>query len=69
VDAANITYNAVKVLADCIPIGPILLGAAQTVHIVTNAATTRGLVNITAVSTVGAQLFSGQNLLREETSL
>ena len=68
VDAANITYNAVKVLADCIPIGPILLGAAQTVHIVTNAATTRGLVNITAVSTVGAQLFSGQNLLREETS-
>lgn len=69
VDAANITYNAVKVLADCIPIGPILLGAAQTVHIVTNAATTRGLVNITAVSTVGAQLFSGQNILREETSL
>jgi len=57
VDAANITYNAVKVLSDCIPIGPILLGAAHTAHILTNAATPRGIVNITAVSTVGAQIF------------
>lgn len=58
VDAANITYNAIKVLADCIPIGPILLGAAKTAHIMTNAATDRGIVNVTAVSTVGAQIFS-----------
>jgi malate dehydrogenase (oxaloacetate-decarboxylating)(NADP+) len=58
VDAANITYNAVKILSDCIPIGPILLGVAQTAHIVTNAVTARGIVNITAVSTVGAQIFS-----------
>jgi len=58
VDAANITYNAVKILADCIPIGPILLGAAHTAHILTNAATARAIVNITAVSTVGAQIFA-----------
>jgi malate dehydrogenase (oxaloacetate-decarboxylating)(NADP+) len=58
VDAANITYNAVKILSDCIPIGPILLGARHTVQIVTNAATIRGIVNVTAVSTVGTQVFA-----------
>lgn len=63
VDAANITYNAVKILSDCIPIGPILLGARHIAQIVTNAATTRGIVNVTAVSTVGAQVFSGENTI------
>ncbi len=57
-DAANITYNSIKILADCIPIGPILLGVAQTAHILTNAATTRGIVNITALSAIGAQVFN-----------
>jgi malate dehydrogenase (oxaloacetate-decarboxylating)(NADP+) len=57
VDAANITYNSVKILSDCVPIGPMLLGAAKPVHILTGAATPRGIVNITAVSTVGAQMF------------
>lgn len=63
VDAANITYNAVKILSDCIPIGPILLGSRHIAQIVTNAATTRGIVNVTAVSTVGAQVFSGENTI------
>lgn len=63
VDAANITYNAVKVLSDCIPIGPILLGSRHIAQIVTNAVTTRGIVNVTAVSTVGAQVFSGENTI------
>lgn len=63
VDAANITYNAIKVLSDCIPVGPLLLGVAQTAHILTTAATTRGILNVTAVSTVAAQLFSdGENV-------
>ncbi len=57
VDAANITYNAVKILADCIPIGPILLGTRHISQIVTNAVTPRGIVNVTAVSAVGAQIF------------
>lgn len=61
VDAANITYNAVKILSDCIPIGPILLGTRHIAQIVTNAATTRGIVNVTAVSTVGAQMFAGDS--------
>ncbi len=60
-DAANIAYNSIKVLADCIPVGPILLGAAKTVHILTNAATARGIVNITALSAVGAQVSQSEN--------
>jgi malate dehydrogenase (oxaloacetate-decarboxylating)(NADP+) len=60
-DAANITYNSIKILADCVPVGPILLGAANTAHILTNAATTRGIVNITALSAVGAQVFQSEN--------
>lgn len=61
VEAANITYNAIKVLADCITIGPLLLGVGQTAHILTNAATSRGIVNVTALSTVGAQIFQSEN--------
>jgi malate dehydrogenase (oxaloacetate-decarboxylating)(NADP+) len=53
-DAANIAYNAIKVLGSAISIGPMLLGAAQPAHIVTPAATVRGLVNMTALAVVGA---------------
>lgn len=69
VDAANITYNSIKVLADCIPIGPILLGVSQNAHILTNAATTRGIVNITALTAIGAQAFqadSSSQMIRQE---
>ena len=72
VEAANITYNAIKVLADCITIGPLLLGVAQTAHILTNAATSRGIVNVTALSTVGAQIFQSENpgqFIRQENYL
>lgn len=62
VDAANITYNAIKILADCIPIGPLLLGVAKPAHIVTNAATARAIVNVTALSTVGAQVFQNETI-------
>jgi malate dehydrogenase (oxaloacetate-decarboxylating)(NADP+) len=55
VEAANITYNAVKVLTDGTPVGPFLLGVAKPVHIVTAAATPRGLVNVAALAAVGAQ--------------
>ena len=53
-DAANIGYNAIKVLGGAISIGPILLGAAQPAHIVTPSATVRGLVNMAALAVVGA---------------
>lgn len=56
-DAANISYNLIKMLADGITIGPLLLGVPKTANILTPSATTRSLVNVTALSTVGAQAF------------
>ena len=58
VEAANITYNAVKVMTDGVAVGPFLLGIAKPVHIVTAAATPRGLVNVTAMAAVGAQVMA-----------
>jgi malate dehydrogenase (oxaloacetate-decarboxylating)(NADP+) len=53
--AANIAYQFVKVLADALPIGPILLGAARPAHILTDSVTARGVVNMTAIAVVEAQ--------------
>lgn len=50
IDAANISYNLLKTAAGGnIAIGPILLGAAKPVHILTEASTVRRIVNITAL--------------------
>jgi malate dehydrogenase (oxaloacetate-decarboxylating)(NADP+) len=54
-DAANIAFNLLKVLGDGSAIGPILLGAARSVHVVTPTATVRGLLNMTALAAVQAQ--------------
>ncbi|OOZ35923.1 NADP-dependent malic enzyme [Solemya velesiana gill symbiont] len=51
-DAANISFNLAKHLADGIAIGPILVGAAESVHIVTPSTTVRGLLNMTAIAAV-----------------
>ncbi len=56
VESANITFNMVKILAYGITIGPLLLGAARPVNILTPSATTRGVLNMTAISTVAAQV-------------
>jgi malate dehydrogenase (oxaloacetate-decarboxylating)(NADP+) len=50
IDAANISYNLLKVAAgNNIAIGPILLGAAKPVHVLTASATVRRIVNMTAL--------------------
>jgi len=54
-DAANIAFNLLKVTGgDGITVGPILLGAAKPVHILTSTATVRRLVNMTALAVVDA---------------
>ncbi|THF61571.1 NADP-dependent malic enzyme [Pseudothauera rhizosphaerae] len=54
-DAANISFNLMKIAnGDGVSVGPMLLGAAQPVHILTPSATVRRLVNITAVAVVDA---------------
>ena len=54
-DAANIAFNLLKTAAgDGITVGPILLGAAKSVHIVTPSASVRRIVNMTALTVVDA---------------
>jgi malate dehydrogenase (oxaloacetate-decarboxylating)(NADP+) len=54
-DAANIAYQMITALADALPVGPILVGAAHPAHILTPTVTARGVVNMTAVAIVEAQ--------------
>ena len=55
IDAANISYNLLKTAAGGgIAIGPVLLGAAQPVHILTPSATVRRVVNMTALTVTDA---------------
>ena len=55
IDAANIAYNLLKVAAGGgIAIGPVLLGCARAVHILTPSATVRRIVNMTAMAVVDA---------------
>ncbi len=55
-DAANISYNLLKQSAGGgIAIGPILLGAAKSVHILTPSATVRRIVNLATLAVMGVQ--------------
>jgi len=53
-DAANITLTTLKVMTDALHVGPILLGMARPAHILTPSVTSRGIVNMTALSAVEA---------------
>jgi len=59
-DAANIAFNMAKVLGDGLSIGPILMGVAKPAHILTQSATVRGIVNITSLAVVDAQMAARQ---------
>jgi malate dehydrogenase (oxaloacetate-decarboxylating)(NADP+) len=55
IDAANIAYNLLKTAAGGnIAVGPVLLGAAQPVHILTPSTTVRRIVNMTALTVADA---------------
>ena len=54
-DAANILFNVLKISASHgVTVGPILLGAAKPVHILTPSATVRRIVNMTALAVAEA---------------
>jgi malate dehydrogenase (oxaloacetate-decarboxylating)(NADP+) len=55
-DAANITYNMVRVMTDGVALGPILMGLDQPAHILTPDSTVRRVVNMTAIVAVDAQI-------------
>jgi malate dehydrogenase (oxaloacetate-decarboxylating)(NADP+) len=55
IDAANISFNLLKTASGGgVTLGPILLGAAKSVHILTPSATVRRVVNMTALTAVDA---------------
>jgi malate dehydrogenase (oxaloacetate-decarboxylating)(NADP+) len=57
VEAANITYNLLKMVGgEGVTVGPLLLGAAKPVHILTPAATVRRIINMTAVAAANARV-------------
>ncbi len=53
-DSANITLNVLKASMDALHVGPILLGTALPAHSLTPSVTSRGVVNMTALSVVEA---------------
>jgi malate dehydrogenase (oxaloacetate-decarboxylating)(NADP+) len=60
-DAANIAFNLLKTAAgDGITVGPILLGVARPVHILTPSATVRRIVNMTALTVADAAAQRGE---------
>ncbi len=54
-DAANIAYTMTMIMANALPVGPILIGAAKPAHILMPSTTSRGIVNMTAVAVGEAQ--------------
>ncbi len=54
-DAANISYNLVRVIGDNVTVGPILLGINAAAHILTPTVTVRRIINMTALTVVDAQ--------------
>jgi malate dehydrogenase (oxaloacetate-decarboxylating)(NADP+) len=55
IDAANISYNLLKTTGGHgIAVGPILLGCAKPVHVLTSSATVRRIVNLTALCVMDA---------------
>jgi malate dehydrogenase (oxaloacetate-decarboxylating)(NADP+) len=43
-----------RVIANALPVGPILIGSAKPAHVLTPTVTARGIVNMTAIAAVEA---------------
>lgn len=60
IDAANITFHMMKSLCDGIAVGPLLLGARRSAHILIPSVTARGIVNAAAYACSQAQFLEKQ---------
>jgi len=54
-DASNIAFNLLKTSGQGLSVGPMLVGTARPMHILTQSVTVRGIINMTAVAVVDAQ--------------
>jgi malate dehydrogenase (oxaloacetate-decarboxylating)(NADP+) len=50
IDAANIAVNLLRMLGGGVNVGPILLGTQKSAHVMTQSASVRGLVNMSAIA-------------------
>lgn len=65
--AANIAFNLLKMAAGGgTTIGPILLGAAKSVHVLTSTATVRRIVNMSALAVAGVEIHEGNAIQTPE---
>ena len=55
IDAANTSFNLLKMLGDGLSVGPILVGVSQPAHILSPAVTSRGIYNMSAVAVMDSQ--------------
>jgi malate dehydrogenase (oxaloacetate-decarboxylating)(NADP+) len=53
-DAGSTALQLTRVIADALPVGPILIGPARPAHVLTPTVTARGIVNMTAIAAVEA---------------
>ena len=67
-DAANIAFNLLKTATSSATIGPILLGSAKPIHILTPSATARRIVNMTAIAVTDAQKLDGSDNSQEQVN-
>ena len=50
IDAANIAFNLLKSAAEGLPVGPLLLGMSQPIHVLVPSVTARGILNVSALA-------------------
>jgi malate dehydrogenase (oxaloacetate-decarboxylating)(NADP+) len=55
-ESANIAFNLLKVLGEGVPVGPILLGVSKPAYILTPSVSARGILNVSALASVAAQV-------------
>ncbi|MDR7386465.1 MAG: phosphate acyltransferase, partial [Armatimonadota bacterium] len=53
-EAANVAYKLVQRLGGAVAVGPILMGMAKPVHVLSRGAEVSDVVNITAIAVVDA---------------
>src|SRR5580698_9912351 len=53
-DAGSTALQLSRVIADALPVGPILIGPAKPAHVLTPTVTARGIVNMTAIAAAEA---------------
>ncbi|MDO5091049.1 MAG: NADP-dependent malic enzyme [Cardiobacteriaceae bacterium] len=66
IDAANISYNLLKVMSDGNVVGPILMGIRRPVALMTKVATARRIFNMTAIAVTETQAYYARQAARQE---